>query len=216
MNKRTHACSVLLALLCLLAVLGCQRRPVATPIAAEKNLAVMGFTQPATDRAALAGYLPNDSETVKPSTLATLDRTLLEALSAESRRTIVGPGKTRECATQSGDLGDGRHASLGFHLKVGQCLGVDYLLVPQLVYWHERVGGPGGVSEPASVMLDMYVLDIKEQGVAARYRFDETQSSLTDNMLTLPKFVERGPKWLSATELAQWGVQDGLKALGLR
>ncbi len=217
MNTRTHACIVVLTLLCILALLGCQRRPVADPISANMALAIVGFTQPKTDNAALAGYVPHGSEEVKAKTLATLDAALLNTLSTESKRTYASPAQTRRCMSMTDmQTPTSRHGALDYYIQVGQCMEADYLLVPQLLFWREREGGPAGVTQPASVMIDMYVLDIKEQGVAARYRFDETQVSLADNMLTLDKFVDRGGKWLTASELAEWGVNDGLRILGLK
>lgn len=217
MNTRTPACSVILALLCLLAFVGCQRRPAAAPIEADLSLAVAGFTQPMNDMAALAGYVPNGSAEVKPGTLTTLDGYVVQSLATQTKRGFRSPTETRQCMPGMDEsMSASRHGALDYYIGVGKCMKVDYLLVPQLLFWREREGGPAGASEPASVIIDMYVLDVKEHGVAARYRFDETQVSLADNVLTLPKFVQRGGKWLTATELSAWGINDGLRVLGLR
>lgn len=217
MNTRTSVCSVALALLCLLALLGCQRRPAAAPIDADVSLAVAGFTQPATDKAALSGYVPNNSAEVEPATMAKLDAYLIKNLSEQTRRSFAGPAQARKCMPETESaISSSFHGALDYYIQVGVCLGVDYLVVPQLLFWHELEGGPAGTRDPASVMLDIYVLDIAEHGVAARYRFDETQVSLAENVLTFDKFVQRGGKWLTAAQLAEWGINDGLRVLGLK
>jgi hypothetical protein len=95
------------------------------------------------------------------------------------------------------------------------CLGVDYLLVPQLLYWQERDGSEVAVREPAAVVLDLFLVDVNAGTIAARYHFDEEQLSLTENMLEADKFVKRKGKWITATELAREGISRGVKELGL-
>ncbi len=219
MKTRNLAYPLVFILLTLFAVSvlfasGC-RRPPAAPMEAEVSLGVAGFSQPRTDYEALAHYIPSGSDVVPPRVLAQMDALLTDKLSAGPRR-FFGPDKVRTCLHPDGQTAISRHAALDYWIKVGECLQVDYLLVPQLLFYRERDGSAAGSTAPASVMLDMYVLDIKGYGVAARYRFDETQVSLTDNMLTLPKFVARGGKWVTAVELAEWGITEGLESLGLK
>ncbi len=219
MKTRNLAYPLVLILLTLFAVsvlfaTGC-RRPPAAPMEAAVSLGVAGFSQPITDSEALAHYIPAGSEAIPPRVLAQLDSSLTSKL-ATGTRPFLGPDKVRACMPQSTQQTASRHAALDYWIKAGECLQVDYLLVPQLLFYKEREGSPAGTTSPASVMLDMYVLDIKGYGVAARYRFDETQVSLTENMLTLPKFVARGGKWVTAAELAEWGITEGLESLGLK
>jgi hypothetical protein len=98
---------------------------------------------------------------------------------------------------------------------VGRCLDVDWLLVPQVTAWHEREGSDVSVRRPASVTLWLHLVDVRGESFGARYKFEETQQSLTENFLKAGKFIERGGKWVSAGELAREGVAAGLKELGL-
>ena len=70
---------------------------------------------------------------------------------------------------------------------------------------------PGGevvAVEPLSV-------DARTGGIVKKFHFEETQQSLTDNILNAKKFVARNGRWLSAIELAQEGLRKGLTELGL-
>lgn len=215
MKTLMSARSVVLVLLFLLVITGCHRRPAAEPIAADLSLAIAGFTQPTVDGQAMANYVPSGSETVSPKTLTYLDSIVLQTMSSETKRSFATPSQTRACQRDLDNSSD-NSGNLDYWVKVGRCMNADYLLVPQLMYWQERKGGAAGSDDPASVMIDMYVVDVKEQGIATRYRFDEKQVSLAENMLTFSKFVDRGGKWLTARELAAWGIEDGLRVLGLK
>ena len=94
---------------------------------------------------------------------------------------------------------------------MGRCLPADFILVPQVLYWKDFGGG----GNPASVVLDLFLLDVKGERVVARYHFDETQKALTDNLLDLGKFVRRKGEWIEADALAKEGIEAGLSEMGL-
>jgi hypothetical protein len=87
-------------------------------------------------------------------------------------------------------------------------LGTDAILVGTLARYEERGGGPYAVSRPASVAFGLYLLDGKKGDLVWRFRFDETQRSLSENLLALSSFWERKGRWLTAEELAETGVAD--------
>ncbi len=90
----------------------------------------------------------------------------------------------------------------------------DLLLVPQVTYWRERVGSTSGVTSPASVALDFYLIDAKNERLT-RTRYEETQESLIENLFTAKKFADRGGQWVTATRLASDGIEEKLMELGL-
>lgn len=79
----------------------------------------------------------------------------------------------------------------------------DYLLVPQLLYWREREGNRFSVNNPASVTLELFLVDVRNERLAGRFHFEETQHSLSENILDADKFLSRGAKWIPALELAR-------------
>ena len=99
--------------------------------------------------------------------------------------------------------------------NVGSCAGADYVVVPMLIDWHERDGSEMGATHPASVNLSLYLVDAHTGGVIKHFHFDETQHSLASNILDARKFVARNGRWLSALELAQEGLKQGITELGL-
>lgn len=212
--KRTAVCCAL-ALTALL-VIACAR-PVPQASRPAGTLAVAGFSNPAFTWELLAGYLPREGVKVDPQVVDRLNETLVNTLLAHGTTGYVSMGNTRQCMDVKNYENEvsSRTTALKYWLDVGRCTGADLLLVPQLLYWKERQGKEMGVESPASVMIDIYLLDIKEGRIAQRYHFEETQQDLSSNLLDAPKFFERKGKWITAGDLAGEGIDTGLRTLGL-
>lgn len=81
-----------------------------------------------------------------------------------------------------------------------------------LIYrFQERKGGNFAVERPASVAFHMHLM---KDGVLGRvFPYSEEQKALTQNILTMGKFLKRGAKWVTADELAEEGINAGLDDL---
>lgn len=182
----------------------------------DATLAVAGFTNPQNTWELLAGCLPEQCVLVEEKVLNRLDLMLGETLRASDVAYVSEPmvGQCRAVVSREPEERP-RIAALRHWLKVGKCIPADYLLVPQLIYWRERKGGEWGSDEPASVIMDFFLLDVQGEAILRRYRFEETQQPLSANLLEVDKFVSRGGKWVSTMELAREGVEQAIKELGL-
>jgi hypothetical protein len=180
------------------------------------SLAVAGFTNPQNTWELLAGCLPEQCVLVEERVLNQLDLALEETLQGEDVNFVSEP-KASQCRelVSSEPQKRPRIAALRYWLQVGKCIPADYLLVPQLIFYHERRGGDWGAEEPASVVMDFFLLDVRNGTILRRYRFEETQQPLSENLLDVDKFVSRGGKWISAKDLAQEGIEQAIKELGL-
>ena len=200
---------------CLLAVPACQNKGAKPVLDVEGTLAVAGFTQPRRSWELLAGYVPERATPVEAKVLYALDDALVEALKDASRHGFLRPRATRQCQEivvfeEKGS----RSSALKYWINVGRCMPADYLLVPQLLYWRERQGNQFSVNNPASVVMELFLVDVKN-GRVKRYHFEETQRSLSENILDADKFLSRGAQWIPAMELAKEGMARGLNELGL-
>ena len=81
-----------------------------------------------------------------------------------------------------------------------------------LIYrFQERKGGNFAVEKPASVAFHMHLM---KDGVVGRvFAYSEEQKALTQNILTMGKFLKRGGKWVTAVELGEEGINAGLNQL---
>ena len=97
--------------------------------------------------------------------------------------------------------------------------GVKYILgrsdgksIEVFVYrYQERQGGNFAVDKPASVGFHLHLCDQKR--VVKIFEFDETQQPLMDNVLKIGTFLRRGMKWVTASQLAEEGIEKGIAYL---
>ena len=97
-------------------------------------------------------------------------------------------------------------------LALGKTLDVDYVLAGNVWRFDERVGRSYSVEDPASVAFSLHLVDIENERTVWRKMFNETQQSLSENLLNAREFFKRGAKWLTAEELAEYGVEDMMKS----
>ncbi|MCX7965018.1 MAG: hypothetical protein N2596_00135 [Syntrophorhabdaceae bacterium] len=76
----------------------------------------------------------------------------------------------------------------------------------------ERKGGNLAVDRPASVGFHIHLFD-KDNILKRVYVFEETQQALSENVLSIGKFLRRRARWITASELAEEGIYNGLLIL---
>lgn len=102
-------------------------------------------------------------------------------------------------------------------VQVGKELNADAVLAGFVFRYREREGYAYSVNRPASLAFEVHLISLKEDNSIWEGSFDETQKSLSENVLKLYAFLKIGSKWLTADELAEQGVEEVLKKFpGLR
>lgn len=176
---------------------------------------VAPFTQPLTPAQLIAGQIPEDQGRIPPDDLIVLDQDLRAALGRDAKRsyTFIPAGKL------PANWGDGRSSGqptgLARWLAYAREQGAQYLLVPQILDWHEREGSEAGVTSSAHVRAEFFLLNVPRDMVASRSVFEEKQLGLAENLLSMGDFIKRRGKWLSARELADEAMLRAVKELGL-
>ncbi len=178
------------------------------------TIGVAYYTQPHSTADLMAGYMTEDTPRIDQEILGQMDVLLAQTLREKTKRSYGGSKSALECE-KTVQATEGNRAALRRWSAIGRCMGVDLLIVPQLIEWRERDGGDYGVVTPAKVVMDTFVIDVRNESLVSRSRFDETQSSLSSNLLEANKFVKRGGKWVMAKDLAQEGLDKAVKDLGL-
>lgn len=208
-----------LAIMCfsLLLAFGCgsKRRSAAVP-RPDGTLAVAGFTNPVHNWELMAGYIDEEGKPAPDGTLQVLDKALADALEKHKVFDYITPASVIPCeeVVVFEESGRPKISAWKYWLGVGKCTQADYLLVPQLTRWTERVGSDTGIESPASVAMDFYLIDVQNERFR-RVRYDETQVSLFENFLTAQRFADRGGKWVTASRIAKDGIEEKLWELGL-
>ena len=177
------------------------------------SLGVAAFTQPLHASDLLGGSIPEWAGPVDPDMLSAMDRALHKEVVIKRGRTFTEYQVVRRCQEieDSGVTGTGR-GPLDYWLAVGRCAGVDFLLVPQLTALRVK---DIAKEQPAAVAYELSLVDVAGERVVKRFHYEEVQRFLTDNILELGVFLERGGKWISAIELATEGFERAVEELWL-
>ena len=208
------------SILCLLSLLACAMlltscaRPKQGAALPPVSIGVAEFSQPMTTADLLAGFMPEDTPRIDSKLFPQLDDALSDVLREETSRSYKGVSFYQKCREARAPGQTSRQAAMRHWTAVGQCMGVDYLIIPHVVELRERDGGEAGVITPAKIVMDLFLLDVKN-GSILRSHYDETQAPLAANLLDTDKFIARGGKWVTAIDLAREGMQKGVKELGL-
>jgi hypothetical protein len=95
----------------------------------------------------------------------------------------------------------------------GRSFGARSVLLGRVLRYREREGGAAGATRPASVAFEASLHEVPTGRRLWTARFDETQKSLTSNVLRARQYPGGGTRWLSAGEFARWGAQELVRSL---
>jgi hypothetical protein len=94
--------------------------------------------------------------------------------------------------------------------RVGRELGVATVLAGRVNTFVERVGRAYGIERPASVGFDLFLISVIEGVILWKGSYYETQQSLFSDITSLPLFLKRKGRWLTAMELSTYGSEQVL------
>ena len=181
----------------------CQKTTPSTPDLPDLKVGVVGVEQPKGTTDLLAGFIPEDRVLASDQAVATFNEELMKLLKTTTHRSYVFIPKAGGADPRE------RNGALAHWAKIGKDMGVDLLIVPQILDWRERAGSSAGVTTSAAVNMDFYLIDVREPGGAlvSRSHFKEKQVGLSDNLMNFDTVLKLVAKGLTAHELAIEGMQ---------
>jgi PBP1b-binding outer membrane lipoprotein LpoB len=93
-------------------------------------------------------------------------------------------------------------------VKKGREYNADAVISGCLYRYKERIGNRYSVKSPASVAFGIHLISTKNGCNIWSGHFDETQSSLSENLFKLKKFIKRKASWITADEMAICGFEE--------
>ncbi len=206
-SVRAFALALLMALMLTLAACSpAQNKPAPALMQPGLTLGIAPYTQPTNTRELMAGYIPEVTVAATREEMGIMDENLVLLLQDKDISFSLLPALEPLSSSQT---------PLEAWVIIGQQKNVDYILAPYVLYFRERQGGEAGVVKPAAVMLDFYLIDVRNGRLIKRSHFTEEQQALSQNILSIGTFFQRGGKWLSAQELAVEGANRALAEFGL-
>jgi hypothetical protein len=184
-------------------------------VESQVTLAVAHFVHPQHDWELMAGVLPEEASVVTQESLDALDGQLAALLEKSDLGTVMHAASVQGCEEiVQAEKERPRFETLEYWKSVGACIKADYLLVPYVSQWQEREGGEWGVTRPAGVTLDLYLIKT-DTGEVRRYHFEEEQQGLAENLLKGGRFFKRKGRWITPLEIAAEALEEGTRVLGL-
>jgi hypothetical protein len=145
-----------------------------------------------------ACVLPQNAEMV-------VQDVFLEKFSAEKHWTLIPVDRAAAvyARVSAQDLKDTTVEELQ---KVGKELEADGVVIGYVSCFRERKGYAFSAERPATVTFGVYLVRVSDGSLVWGKIFDRTQQSLTENLFQATFF--KRPKWLTARELAEDGVDE--------
>lgn len=222
MTKRHLPClSIFLAsAFCLTLAVACARQPSSTAdvprhVPPAYKISVAPFTQPLHPGQLIVGQIPENQGHIPHDALVTLDRQLREVLITGTKRQYIFIPRHNLPLDLTNAHSTGQPGALPRWLAYGREHDAQYLLIPQVLDWHEREGSSAGVTQSAHVRVEFFLVNVAEGDLGNRSIFEEKQVGLTENLLTVGEFLKRKGAWVSAETLAVDGMQKAVRDLGL-
>ena len=146
LTRRFFCLAVLAVSISLLAA--CQKTTPSTPDLPDLKVGVVGVEQPKGTTDLLAGFIPEDRVLASDQAVATFNEELMKLLKTTTHRSYVFIPKAGGADPRE------RNGALAHWAKIGKDMGVDLLIVPQILDWRERAGSSAGVTTSAAVNMD--------------------------------------------------------------
>ena len=212
---------ILCALLSLLVLTGgCNRKPASTAdvprsLSHQYKIAVAPFTQPRDISQLIMGQLPQPQALAARDVLIAQDRQLRDVLYTTTKRSYDFLPRTRPLPDLMRFHTSERPQALPLWVEYARKTSADILFIPQVLTWRDRQGSAAGVTEPAHVRLEFFLLNIKEGNIIGHSVYEVEQQGLTENLLNVGDFFKRQGKWVTAEELAREAMIKAVKDLKL-
>jgi len=99
--------------------------------------------------------------------------------------------------------------------RVGDALRANFVIVGTVWRYRDKIRNETGLERGASVAFDIYLIEVPGGKTAWKSKFDKTQRPLSEDLRGAKDLFKRGVKWLSADELARYGVEEAFKRFPL-
>ncbi len=212
--------TIFLSIICLSFLLvACQKSTAdversSSVIPLDLTIGVVPFSQPLSTSELITGFIPENQGRITSDVLGQLDLML--------RTNLHGTGRTYSWLPAPLAINRTNYhesempQALQQWLAYGMDYRVDFLLVPQVLNWHQREGSRAGVTNSAHVRVEFFLLDIRHGRIFRRSVFEEKQLGLANDLSRVGTFFKRGGGWVKAEELIQESIDKAIDELGLQ
>ncbi len=177
------------------------------------TLGVVPFSQPRFVGQLIAGTIPLDQGKVSRKEIGNINEKLFHALQAQNRAYKQLP--LPQSLSSSTLISASTPKALDVWIAHGKALKVNYLLIPQIIEWHQRQGSKAGVRASAHVRAEFFLLDVAQGRIVRRSIYEDKQVGLADDITQIGTFFQRGGAWVTAQEMTQEAITKAIQEMRL-
>jgi hypothetical protein len=182
----------------------------------------MGTTRGALEKVAIMPFYPaeqlrNASGPTEPGganaweTAALIGNFMSQALAAQGI-SIITPNDMELAFTGAGTPVP-RLDSKAAAAMAANSFGATGVVLGRVLRYRERPKSQMGDTGGASVAFELSLFEVQAGRRLWKGRFDETQKTITGNIMRAATYPGGGTRWLSAAEFARWGVDEAAKSM---
>jgi hypothetical protein len=116
-----------------------------------------------------------------------------------------------QAATEGMDPQAFQKDPLAVAAQIGKKLGLEAVVIGAVYHYEQRQGSGLGVQSPASAAFEAHLIQVADKKVLWSGRFDETQHSLSENLLKIGSFVKGGAQWQTVERWSEIGIEHMLR-----
>jgi len=136
-----------------------------------------------------------------------LTHQLVAFLKSKTQYTLISPG-IAEGVRSKMLAEDVRISERDLLIEMGKRLQANAVISGSIYRFRQRIGTALSVDTPASVAFGMHLIRVSDGRLIGIGHFDETQHPLSENLFKVSTFFNRGGAWLTAEELATFGLHE--------
>jgi len=121
------------------------------------------------------------------------------------------PFARAQAAAEGVDREAFRQDPRGVAQQIGEELGLYAVVIGGVYRFEQREGSALGVQRPASSAFDAHLVRVSDKKVLWSGRFDETQHSLSENLLKVGSFLKGGAQWMTVERWTEIGAESALR-----
>lgn len=96
-------------------------------------------------------------------------------------------------------------------MQAGQKVKADGVVIGYVYRFSQRVGESYSAAKPASVAFDLALIRVSDGAILWKNSFDETQRSVSEDIIEASQYMDRGVRWFTVYEWADYGLDQLLK-----
>ena len=151
--------------------------------------------------------------TVEPAAVSDFTVLLTRSLREQYRERVIGTSKNTLAAPELYASGQLRNQVIRAAMELGRRNHADAVMVSYLYIFKDRVGGSLSVKTPSSVSFELNLIKTTSGRLVWTGRYSDEQKALNENLLQFGKFVSRQGRWITASQMAEEGLDMLMKRL---